>query len=81
MSKKHFIALADTLRKLNNNLFLRCTNIVMRDDEGYQTGQKGMIDIDICRREIRTELADFCQAQNPKFDRARWLGYIAGRQQ
>lgn len=23
-------------------------------------------------------LADFCQSQNPRFDRARWLGYIAG---
>ena len=24
-------------------------------------------------------LADFCQAQNPRFLRARWLDYIAGR--
>ena len=24
------------------------------------------------------ELADFCESQNPRFDRARWLGYIAG---
>ena len=24
------------------------------------------------------ELADFCQSQNSQFDRARWLGYIAG---
>jgi hypothetical protein len=23
-------------------------------------------------------LADFCQSQNPRFDRERWLGYIAG---
>lgn len=23
-------------------------------------------------------LADFCQSSNPKFDRLRWLGYIAG---
>ena len=23
-------------------------------------------------------LADFCQAQNPRFKRERWLGYIAG---
>lgn len=23
-------------------------------------------------------IADFCAAQNPRFDRARWLGYIAG---
>ena len=24
-------------------------------------------------------LADFCRAQNPRFARAIWLGYIAGR--
>ena len=23
-------------------------------------------------------LADFCQSQNPNFNRERWLGYIAG---
>jgi hypothetical protein len=23
-------------------------------------------------------LADFCQSQNPQFNRERWLGYIAG---
>jgi len=23
-------------------------------------------------------LADFCQEQNPRFNRDRWLGYIAG---
>jgi hypothetical protein len=23
-------------------------------------------------------LADFCQSQNPHFNRSRWLGYIAG---
>ena len=26
------------------------------------------------------QLADFCQSQNPKFNRERWLGYIAGSQ-
>ena len=24
------------------------------------------------------QLADFCQSQNPQFNRKRWLGYIAG---
>jgi len=27
---------------------------------------------------LRDALADFCGAQNPRFDRTRWLGYIAG---
>ncbi len=25
-----------------------------------------------------SDLADFCASQNPRFDRARWLAYIAG---
>ena len=24
-------------------------------------------------------LADFCRAQNPRFDRERWVGYITGK--
>lgn len=24
------------------------------------------------------DLADFCQSQNPRFNRKRWLSYIAG---
>lgn len=28
-------------------------------------------------RELKV-LADFCQSQNPRFNRERWLGYIAG---
>lgn len=27
---------------------------------------------------LLSELADFCAAQNPRFHRERWLGYIAG---
>lgn len=28
---------------------------------------------------MRDRLADFCQHQNPRFNRERWLDYIAGR--
>ena len=28
--------------------------------------------------QLTSHLADYCQSQNPRFDRARWLGYIAG---
>jgi hypothetical protein len=27
---------------------------------------------------MRDALADFCASQNSRFDRERWLGYIAG---
>lgn len=53
MTKKHFIALADYIRK----------------PAGYCEP--------FTRRQIEW-LADFCKAQNGRFDRARWLAYIAG---
>ena len=28
--------------------------------------------------ELAEMLADFCQSQNPQFNRERWLSYIAG---
>ena len=28
---------------------------------------------------MRDKLADFCQSQNPNFNRDRWLDYIAGK--
>jgi hypothetical protein len=57
MTKKHFIALADAIRK-------------------YEMG--------CAYHEWFTEsqvkaLADFCQSQNPRFNRERWLDYIAGK--
>jgi hypothetical protein len=29
--------------------------------------------------QLRDRLADFCASQNPRFDRALWLDYIAGK--
>jgi len=62
MTKKDFIALANTLRAVrasyaphwDANLFRAC------DDH-------------------EKAIADFCQAQNPLFNRDRWLAYIAGQ--
>ena len=31
-----------------------------------------------CSRKTVEALADFCQAQSPRFNRERWLGYIYG---
>jgi hypothetical protein len=63
MSKKHFIELADTIRRYNANTFPPGTNIV----SPLQFGHTQLL-----------ALADFCQAQNPNFNRDRWLSYIAG---
>lgn len=59
MTKKHFIQLADVVRKL---------------EPGYQSTAASRYDWVV----MRDAMADFCAAQNPRFDRARWLGYIAG---
>lgn len=54
MTKKHFIALADTIKDYNK--------------------RQGIPFLD----RHREALADFCERQNPHFDRDGWLGYIAG---
>lgn len=67
MTKQHFIALADVLKTLDprkDAMFL-----------GIDEGEKGMVG-----QHIMTvgKLADFCQSQNPRFNRERWLAYIDG---
>lgn len=59
MTKKDFIALADTIREANNNT-------PNGNPEAF-----GEYAID--------RLADFCQSQNPLFNRQLWLDYIAGK--
>jgi hypothetical protein len=63
MSKKHFIELADCLKAHN----ARNLNAF-----GRNAGRMNF------SSECIETLANFCQAQNPRFDRARWIAYIAG---
>ena len=57
MTKKNFIALAETMQRT-------------RPDNTAPSFAQWKDDVQA--------LADFCQAQNPQFNRARWLGYING---
>lgn len=57
MTKKHFIELADEIRRAN----------AVRVN-GEKTFDVLAVDV----------LADFCARHNPRFNRSRWLGYIAG---
>lgn len=57
MTKKHFIALADKIKRLVGDKTL----------QPLTAGDWVFM------------LADFCQNQNPNFNRERWLDYISGK--
>jgi hypothetical protein len=59
MSKKDFIALADTIRAFGK----------WADNYDYDQFTDEQINA----------LGNFCQQQNPAFNRPRWLDYIAGK--
>lgn len=63
MTKQHFIALADRIKQYNNGAFEAGSNIVSP--------------IQFSHTQILA-IADFCQEQNPNFNRERWLSYIKG---
>ena len=63
MTKKTFVALADSIRAYNAQAFSAGTNIASP--------------LKFTHTQIQT-LADFCAAQNPAFNRSRWLAYVAG---
>jgi hypothetical protein len=62
MSKKHFIALADTLRAS------KPTNPQSQHFEEY---------LYQWQRDVE-HIADFCRSQNSAFMRGRWMDYING---
>lgn len=64
MTKKHFVSLADTIVRYNNSAFEQGTNIVSP--------------LKFTHTQI-IALADFCEAQNPRFDRERFIQYINNR--
>ena len=63
MAKKTLVALADAIRAYNAQAFPAGTNIASP--------------LKFTHTQIQT-LADFCAAQNPAFNRERWLAYVAG---
>lgn len=73
MTKKHFIALADHIRA-NDPVFRGRvgTDPLTDHGHGFRAGR-------IMEHETTIEfLADFCQSQNQRFQRDRWLAYVRG---
>jgi len=71
MSKKDFIALADTVRGTRPTSDTESETGIYHPVNGRPSGMYQW-------EKTRDALADFCAAQNPRFNRARWLAYIAG---
>ena len=72
MSKKDFVALANTMRALQPNMGILqglSTPQAHAAKDGQQTQWKLTVEA----------LADYCSAQNPRFNRRRWLDYIVGK--
>ena len=63
MSKQDFVALADSVRKE------LCGFRQVYDEHTPDAPVSKVVDM----------LADFCERQNPNFNRERWLDYIAGK--
>lgn len=59
MSKKPFIALADSMKAF------------------FDTNAGKEMD-DISKGVLMNHMVNFCQDQNPRFNRERWIGYING---
>jgi hypothetical protein len=73
MTKCHFIALADAVR-------LEINGRVETEVKAYNLCRVVLDDLaHNIQVAVSESLADFCQSQNPRFDRARWLDYIAGK--
>ncbi len=68
MSKKHFIALADSLKEAEEDIQAAIADRPqeVRDWAKWQSTI------------IRNRLADYCASQNYRFMRGRWLAYIDG---
>ena len=62
MTKQHFIALADWIRR---------DNVLALEDPLNSEHAS------FTRTQIES-LASFCRSQSPRFDRQRWLDYVAG---
>lgn len=93
MTKRHFIALADVMRKpgmmpsaiehaINRaqvSRSLHCSEAVEDGDPipELTDSQQNRLRREVLRS-VASELADFCIEQNGRFNRHRWLDYIKG---
>jgi len=68
MTRKQFIALADMLRRNKPNVEASQKGSPNRD---YLNGRLAEWEM------LRDALADFCAGENAKFNRDKWLEYIA----
>lgn len=77
MTKKHFIGLADALRRVKPKQYPR--------EQHDEPDSRVAIECEtIARYQLFTwqqcveKIADFCQSENSRFNRVRWMAYVNG---
>ena len=75
MTKKTFIALADVVRDMAP---LVIDPKLINQDSQLAASLQRAVGYRACWEHMIGVLADFCQSQNPRFNRARWIAYING---
>jgi hypothetical protein len=78
MTKKTFIALADVVRQLTVPEPHLITPEDTEDEIANAESRYHAMGQQLMRERMISALADFCQSQNSRFDRERWLAYIYG---
>lgn len=78
MTKKHFIELADVVREIQTGLDRNSLEMPETVIQGRTIPAHRSVSVKLANAVLACTLADFCVIQNPRFNRERWLAYIAG---
>ena len=80
MTKKHFIELADAVKGITVPEPELITPEGSEDEIANAESRYHAMGQELMRGRVIQVLADFCANQNDRFDRERWLAYIAGEE-
>ncbi len=76
MTKKHFIELATATRFILREMTAQ--NRILEGGAARTPNEIADARTQAHQEILLKTLADFCETQNPRFDRARWIAYVLG---